>query len=94
MAVKPLPGSHPATLRSGTHPGLIEAGWVPVLVRDGPGVPDGNRALIAKGGVPFPVEALAGDSVSVVELLALTPVSERSVAETSAPYEQQALFED
>ena len=86
-----------ATGSGGTSTGAIEAiegGWVPVLVRDGPGAPDGNRALIAKGGVPFPLEALAGDSVSVEELLALAPASERSVAESSAPYEQQALFED
>ena len=81
----------------GTWTGAIEAidgGWVPVLIRDGAGVPDGNRALIAKGGIPFPLEALAADGLTVGELLALAPVGERSVAEASAPYEQQALFEE
>jgi Predicted Rossmann fold nucleotide-binding protein involved in DNA uptake len=83
----------------GTWTGALEAldgGWVPLLIRDGPGVPDGNRVLIAKGGVPFPVEALAGDTVSVVDLLAFVAVGEPSVAEAStpAPYEQQALFDE
>ncbi len=67
---------------------------MPVLIRDGAGVPDGNRALIAKGGSPFPLEALASDGLTVDALLALAPVGERSVAEASAPFEQQALFED
>lgn len=81
----------------GTWTGAIEAiegGWVPVLVRDGPGVPAGNRALISKGGVPFPVEALAGEEVSVAALMALLPARERSVAEAPTPYEQQALFDE
>lgn len=81
----------------GTWTGAIEAiegAWVPVLVRDGPGVPDGNRALIGKGGVSLPAEAIAGDTVSVTDLMALVPARERSVAEASAPYRQQALFEE
>jgi DNA processing protein len=72
----------------------IEGRWVPVLVRDGLGVPDGNRALIGKGGVSLPVDALPVDAVSVADLLALVPTRERSMAEASAPYEQQALFDE
>jgi predicted Rossmann fold nucleotide-binding protein DprA/Smf involved in DNA uptake len=71
----------------------IEAGWVPVLVRDGPGVPDGNRALIDKGGSSLAGEALVVETLSVADLVALVSVRERSVAEASAPY-QQSLFED
>lgn len=71
----------------------IEAGWVPVLVRDGPSVPDGNRALIVKGGSSLPGDALDGETVSVAALLAHVPVRERSVADAPAPY-QAALFED
>lgn len=81
----------------GTWTGAIEAiegGWVPVLVRDGPGVPDGNRALIGKGGVSLPVEAPAGDTVSVADLMALVPARARSVAEAPGPYLQQALFDE
>jgi DNA processing protein len=86
-----------AASSGGTWTGAIEAiegGWVPVLVRDGPGVPDGNRALVAKGGISFPVEALADDAVAVADLLALVPARKRSVAEASAPYQQQALFDE
>ncbi len=72
----------------------IEGGWVPVLVRDGPDAPEGNRALIAKGGFRLPVEGLAGDALSVADLKALVPVGERSVAEASMPYQQQALFDE
>jgi len=81
----------------GTWAGAIEAiegGWVPVLVRDGPDAPDGNRALIGKGGVPFPDAVLTGDQLSMAELVALAPPRERSAADTATPYEQQPLFED
>jgi predicted Rossmann fold nucleotide-binding protein DprA/Smf involved in DNA uptake len=80
----------------GTWTGALEAingGWVPVLVRDGEGVPEGNRALIAKGGSPLPAEALVADTVSVADLLAHVSVRQRSVADAPAPY-QAALFED
>jgi predicted Rossmann fold nucleotide-binding protein DprA/Smf involved in DNA uptake len=33
---------------------VLKAGWVPVFVVDGPSVPDGNRLLIKRGGIPFP----------------------------------------
>jgi predicted Rossmann fold nucleotide-binding protein DprA/Smf involved in DNA uptake len=72
----------------------IEAGWVPVLVRDGPMVPNGNRALIVRGGSSLVAEALVADVVSAEELLALAPIRARSVAEDPAPFGQQALFED
>jgi len=32
----------------------LKAGWVPVFVVDGPNVPDGNRMLLRRGGLPFP----------------------------------------
>jgi predicted Rossmann fold nucleotide-binding protein DprA/Smf involved in DNA uptake len=32
----------------------LKAAWVPVYVVDGPNVPDGNRMLLQRGGVPFP----------------------------------------
>ncbi len=80
----------------GTWTGAIEAiegGWVPVLVRDGPAVPMGNAALIANGGGSLPADALTIETLSLIELLALSKTSERSVAEASAPYQQTALFE-
>lgn len=80
----------------GTWAGAVEAiegGWVPVLVRDSPDAPAGNRALIELGGVSFPAAALLDDAVSVEELLALLPARTRSVAEVQADY-QQGLFED
>ena len=86
-----------AAASGGTWTGAIEAidaGWVPVLVRDGEGVPDGNRALIAKGGSSLPSDAVAADTVSVADLLAFASLRERSVAEASTPHEQQALFDD
>ena len=95
----------------GTWTGALEAiagGWAPVLVRDGPGVPEGNRALIAKGGVPFPEAALADDAltgdtregrasaVTIADLLALVPAGGRSGPDLPAPppYGQQALFDE
>lgn len=90
----------------GTWTGALEAiagRWAPVLVRDGPGVPDGNRALIAKGGVPFPEAALADDApagdalaLTIADLLARIPTVDRSRTGVPAPppYEQQALFDE
>lgn len=81
----------------GTWTGAIEAikgGWVPVLVRDGADVPDGNRALIAKGGVPLPAGIVDGDPATVETLLSLVPVGARQVGQDAAPYEQQSLFEE
>lgn len=81
----------------GTWTGAMEAisgRWVPVLVRDTPDAPDGNRALIARGGVPMPMQVLEGDAVTVDLLRSLVPAVDRRVAEGVAPYQQQALFED
>lgn len=36
----------------------LKARWVPVLVRQGDGVPDGNRALLELGGIPLPEEVV------------------------------------
>lgn len=88
----------------GSWTGALEAmagGWTPVLVREGPGAPDGNRALIEKGAVPFPEEALTGDAgadpvVTVADLLARVPAGDRSGTDVPAPapYGQQALFDE
>lgn len=43
--------------KGGTWAGATEtlkAGWVPVFILDHPEMPDGNRLLMQKGGVPFP----------------------------------------
>lgn len=32
----------------------LKAGWIPVFVVDGPDAPDGNKALIKRGAIPFP----------------------------------------
>jgi len=32
----------------------LKAGWVPVFVLDHPAMPEGNRRLIQRGGLPFP----------------------------------------
>ncbi len=81
----------------GTWAGALEAidqGWVPVLVRDGDDVPDGNRELILKGGSSLPAADLVAETLSVADLVALASVREPSVAEIPAPYHQQALFEE
>jgi predicted Rossmann fold nucleotide-binding protein DprA/Smf involved in DNA uptake len=66
----------------------LEAGWVPVLVRGGGEVPDGNRSLIARGGRRIDLAAIEGP-VTAVELIAAADPGERRVAEVAAPYEQQ-----
>jgi predicted Rossmann fold nucleotide-binding protein DprA/Smf involved in DNA uptake len=33
---------------------VLKSGWVPVFVVDGDNVPDGNRMLLKRGGIPFP----------------------------------------
>lgn len=33
---------------------VLKGGWVPVFVVEGPNLPDGNRLLIKRGGIPFP----------------------------------------
>jgi predicted Rossmann fold nucleotide-binding protein DprA/Smf involved in DNA uptake len=86
-----------ATGSGGTWTGAIEAikgGWVPVLVRDTQDAPDGNRALIARGGVPLPAMVVDGDAVTVESLVSLVPAGERRVAEGPAPYQQQSLFDE
>jgi len=32
----------------------LKAGWLPVFVLEHPAMPQGNRLLIQKGGLPFP----------------------------------------
>jgi DNA processing protein len=80
----------------GTWTGAIEAlkgGWVPVLVRDEPGVPAGNRSLLGLGAVPFSLDSI-GAAVRPAELVALAAGSGRKVAEPAAPYLQQEMFDE
>lgn len=47
--------------KGGTRAGALEVlkkRWVPLLVRTGPNVPDGNLALLEGGAIPFPPERL------------------------------------
>lgn len=80
----------------GTWTGAVEAlkgGWVPVLVRDDPGVPPGNRSLVGLGAVPFSLVSI-GATVSPAELVEVGARSGRKVAEPAAPYLQPTLFDD
>jgi DNA processing protein len=54
----------------GTWAGAIEnlrAGWVPLFVRDGRDVPDGNRELIKRGGRPVSAEELASSLDAILD---------------------------
>lgn len=76
----------------GTWTGAVEAltsGWIPLLVRDGPDVPDGNRRLIERGGVPLSTDRI-GASISIAELVTAAGAA-RPVAESGPDYEQQSL---
>ncbi len=80
----------------GTWTGAVEAlkgGWVPVLVRDEPGVPAGNRSLLGLGAAPVSSGSI-GESLKPADLVSLTSQSGRKVAEGSALYQQPTLFED
>lgn len=68
----------------------LDADWVPVLVRQGEGVPEGNRALISRGGRPIDFGTIES-SVTALELIAAAGPAERRVAEEPAPFEQQEL---
>lgn len=51
--------------RGGTWAGAVEnlrANWIPLFVRDGEGVPAGNRELLARGGRPLVLEDLPRDA--------------------------------
>jgi predicted Rossmann fold nucleotide-binding protein DprA/Smf involved in DNA uptake len=78
----------------GTWTGAIEAlrgGWVPVLVRNEPGAPAGNRALIAQGATPIGPEALEGvvTSTSLRELAG----QQSRVTDTTGPDQQPGMFD-
>lgn len=52
-----------AARQGGTWAGAVEnlrADWVPLFVREGSHVPEGNRALRAEGGIPLALEDLEG----------------------------------
>lgn len=80
----------------GTWTGAVEAlenGWVPVLVRDGPDVPRGNRALIERGARSLPA-GMALESVDSSVLLELAGQPRHGVAEGPEWYSQVPLFFD
>ena len=80
----------------GTWTGAVEAlkgGWVPVFARDDAHAPAGNRSLVALGAAPLSSEAI-GDSMSAADLIDVAGPGGRKVADTSAPYGQQALFDE
>ncbi len=80
----------------GTWTGALEAlkgGWVPVLVRDEPGVPAGNRSLVGLGATPLSSDSI-GVAVTPADLIGLASRSRRKVAEAAAPYLQPTLFDD
>ena len=54
----------------GTWAGAIEnfrAGWVPLFVRDGQDVPEGNRELIKRGGRPIILEGLGSNLDAILD---------------------------
>ena len=78
----------------GTWTGAIEAlrhGWVPVLVRDEPGTPAGNPALISLGATPIRPSDL-DQPVTPAGLRSLE-VPRSDIAEEATRYNQQRLFE-
>jgi predicted Rossmann fold nucleotide-binding protein DprA/Smf involved in DNA uptake len=80
----------------GTWAGAVEAldhGWVPVLVRDAPGTPPGNAALIERGATALPADVV-GESVTARDLLTLAVSGASRVAESAPEYGQQTLFDD
>jgi predicted Rossmann fold nucleotide-binding protein DprA/Smf involved in DNA uptake len=80
----------------GTWAGAVEAldhGWVPVLVRDAPGTPPGNAALIERGATALPADVV-GESVTARDLLALARPGASRVAEAASEYGQQTLFDE
>jgi predicted Rossmann fold nucleotide-binding protein DprA/Smf involved in DNA uptake len=42
---------------------VLKNNWLPVFVRDGDDVPDGNKALITKGGIPIPEDYSTWDQL-------------------------------
>jgi DNA processing protein len=82
----------------GTWTGAVEAlkgGWVPVLVRDDPGVPAGYRSLVRLGAAPLS-SASVGAAITPSDLVALAGDSGRRAApaaEPDAPYLQEGMFD-
>jgi hypothetical protein len=71
----------------------LKGGWVPVLVRDDPGAPAGNRALLSLGAARLSTASIGG-AIGVAELVALGGESGRNVAEAASLYTQSGLFDD
>jgi predicted Rossmann fold nucleotide-binding protein DprA/Smf involved in DNA uptake len=89
-------------VKGGTWTGAVENakhGWVPVLVRDGPDVPAGNRALVTKGLTPIREipdttpgalrELLATSPARIADHLTLTdpPSAQHSNCRDEAPFD-------
>ena len=72
----------------GTWAGAVEAlraGWVPLFVRDGEDVPEGNRELIQRGGRAINLEELESGLSSILEASAV-PEQIAFARESSASY--------
>lgn len=61
----------------------LKAGWVPVFVVDGPDAPDGNKALIKRGAIPFPASFDDAPSSLADWLEAHTPAQEPATVQGS-----------
>lgn len=70
----------------------LEAGWVPVFVRDEPSAPDGNRELVARGGVPLEPDSI-GTELTADELVAAASSRPRQVAEARTGHRQASLWD-
>lgn len=68
----------------------LEAARVPILVRHGGRVPEGNDALVERGGRPIDLGDIP-QAVTAIELTAMARPGVRRVAEEVAPFEQQEL---
>ncbi|HEY0872433.1 MAG TPA: hypothetical protein VGD94_03090 [Vicinamibacterales bacterium] len=69
------------------------AGWVPLLVREGDDLPDGNRELIKRGGRAVTLEAL-GSSLDAIldEVVDTTSGSSEAIALSSVVMSRMAAF--
>lgn len=61
----------------------LKAGWIPVFVVDGLEVPDGNRLLIKRGGIPFPDTFVDSPSALSDWLDEHTPIREPAAVQGS-----------
>jgi DNA processing protein len=63
----------------------VRAGWVPLFVREGNDVPEGNRELIKRGARPLGSEDLVSSFDGILDTAVLRP-QPTLVRESAAPY--------